>query len=375
MAREHAEGWLAPELLEAIYESAFDRPAYERLGATIARATSSSNCVLFLREADAVRDLTATTTPEALAAYASYYWRLDIWTPTVLAAPPMTVVASNAVLSDAVVSRSEFYTDFARPLDMDHPIGIRGPVGAGTSMALGLNRARSHSGYDVADLRAFGHLARHVQRALQLRGRLAASERREAAGSAALDALAFGAVVTDGQSRIRFANAAAEELGRRAAGIHLERGFLRAALADDAARLLRLVANAAAGGAGGATMARRTDGGPPLTCIVAPLPNRLSQTGAGDGLALVALRAAGGTPLHLEGMLFGLFRLSAAEAQICMALLGGHSPEEIARDRDVRITTLRTQLESIFNKTGATGQRELLRLLGGLPQVLARRQE
>jgi DNA-binding CsgD family transcriptional regulator len=68
-------------------------------------------------------------------------------------------------------------------------------------------------------------------------------------------------------------------------------------------------------------------------------------------------------------MLAQLFGLSAAETKVVAALAAGRSAEEIAEKRGVKISTLRTQLEAIFRKTRTESQRDLLRLLGGLPQV------
>jgi DNA-binding CsgD family transcriptional regulator len=45
------------------------------------------------------------------------------------------------------------------------------------------------------------------------------------------------------------------------------------------------------------------------------------------------------------------------------------APEEIAAERGVAISTLRTHFAEIFARTGAENQRDLIRLLGMLPPV------
>ncbi|MGZ8250059.1 LuxR C-terminal-related transcriptional regulator [Methylomagnum sp.] len=50
-----------------------------------------------------------------------------------------------------------------------------------------------------------------------------------------------------------------------------------------------------------------------------------------------------------------------------MAIFAGHDAEEIAVQRGVSITTVRTQIRQILAKTGASNLRDLARRLAGLP--------
>lgn len=58
-----------------------------------------------------------------------------------------------------------------------------------------------------------------------------------------------------------------------------------------------------------------------------------------------------------------IFGLTAAEGRLAAELSNGISLSSIARERKVSITTLRTQLASIFAKTGTSRQPELVALL------------
>jgi len=58
--------------------------------------------------------------------------------------------------------------------------------------------------------------------------------------------------------------------------------------------------------------------------------------------------------------------LSAKEAELAMLLLTGCSLQEAAERRAVRITTLRSQLASLFRKTGTARQGQLVALLARL---------
>jgi DNA-binding CsgD family transcriptional regulator len=85
-----------------------------------------------------------------------------------------------------------------------------------------------------------------------------------------------------------------------------------------------------------------------VLCLIAPLDQRRIATAR---------------------QLMDLFSLSAAEARLARALANGDSVEEYARDHDVRLPTVRTQLRAIFEKTSTQRQATLVRLIAGIPVV------
>jgi DNA-binding CsgD family transcriptional regulator len=70
-----------------------------------------------------------------------------------------------------------------------------------------------------------------------------------------------------------------------------------------------------------------------------------------------------------EGMLRDIFRLTGAEAKLAIRLARGERPQAIAKARRVGLGTVRTQLRSIFAKTGTASQVELVLLLARLAIV------
>src|SRR5690606_9161871 len=90
--------------------------------------------------------------------------------------------------------------------------------------------------------------------------------------------------------------------------------------------------------------------------LIAPLSSSMRMC-LGSRAAEVLVLISGAHPLRTPAArLIALFGLSAAEAEVAVALsLGGH-PEEIALQRGVRISTIRTQLSSILSKTGTARQ-------------------
>lgn len=70
-----------------------------------------------------------------------------------------------------------------------------------------------------------------------------------------------------------------------------------------------------------------------------------------------------------ERLLSSLFGLSGAEARLALALLGGESAEEYCRRAGIGIATARSQLHSIFAKTGTRRQAALVALLSRIPAL------
>ena len=68
-------------------------------------------------------------------------------------------------------------------------------------------------------------------------------------------------------------------------------------------------------------------------------------------------------------MLSELFGLSAAEGRFAERLMLGESPEEAAAALNIKVSTARWHLASLYRKTGTRRQAQLVRLLMSLPGI------
>ena len=183
------------------------------------------------------------------------------------------------------------------------------------------------------------------------------------------DAAGIGAVICDRAGRVLFANSAAEAIAAGGDTLVLRARELPigARRSADAAGLLRLVIDAADGGAGGA-LCLESEAGRRVFALVAPLPPRF---GGRPGHALIVLRPADEATSLDGGLLARLFGLTAAEAHVALAFMSDRSFAEIREARGVSENTLRTQLAHVMRKTDTTTQRQLVRLLSLLPMMQA----
>ena len=180
--------------------------------------------------------------------------------------------------------------------------------------------------------------------------------------TAALDSLNVGIVLCDRAARVLFANAAA-----RGGPLRFRGKAIHAVAPDETRQLTALVREAAAGAQWGAMClsGRNGEGGAPA--LIRPLD--ASEAGR-RGLVLIVL---GGRELNRwinEATLSKLYQLSQTQASIAIAIFHGQSPEEIASERGIRISTVRTHLAAVFQRTRSKTQRDLIRLIGSLPPLL-----
>ena len=86
-------------------------------------------------------------------------------------------------------------------------------------------------------------------------------------------------------------------------------------------------------------------------------------TGTDIAAATILIRPLGSQTRLPEPLLTSLFCLTHAEAGLAVALYSGHSLEEIARESELSIHTVRDRIKKIFEKTGTQSQPKLLSLL------------
>jgi DNA-binding CsgD family transcriptional regulator len=223
----------------------------------------------------------------------------------------------------------------------------------------------------MADRRLVGLIAPHIARASQIHHQMAAVSTQKHWAWSALDRLRVGVILLDGQGRLLHMNRVAERLTSGGNGFIVGRNGLELPQPTETVRLRRLIADAAALAEG-----RRTEGGGCLrvSCKVGttlqfqviPLPKGFSERpwnpSQADSCVAVFVSVPGAAHLPRERVA-AMYGLTRAEARLASLLADGIDLEEVAETLAVSIQTVRSQLKSIFSKTGVTRQAELVALL------------
>ena len=104
------------------------------------------------------------------------------------------------------------------------------------------------------------------------------------------------------------------------------------------------------------------------TVTVAPVRREASWAG-NEPMALVLIADPSLTPMPSREALSQLFGFSASEIRVAERLMAGDSPEQAAGFLEVKTSTVRWHLASMYRKTGTNRQAELVRLLLSLAMI------
>jgi DNA-binding CsgD family transcriptional regulator len=307
-------------------------------------------------------------------AYQNYYGAIDPRRPRSYGENAGKVTTCSQLLDESFVRKSEFYNDFMIPCGSRWTLGVSIPINTAIHATFAMLRAPEMGAYQRSDLEQLGRLLPHLTRAAKLKARLSDLNRPKNAAVSGWDAIAAPMIFVDGVCRLLFANSAAEELLAIGRAIVVRNGKVLAADPTSTALLRERVSLAMPKGRkrglAGALRLPCLDGPDTLFALVAPVGAHASNTPpTGEPLATIIIA----NPLKGKSLtgrdLVTWFGLSQGEAQLALDLATGKRPDEIADLRGVRISTVRTQMHSLFAKTRTAGQTELVRLLERLPHT------
>lgn len=297
--------------------------------------------------------------------------------PWAASLPLGRAVRSLALKPERDFLRSEFYNEVVRPNGDFYGVVALVRQTPTHSSYVAVRRVLGAPDFTDRDVAALQAVLPHLARALELRRTLGVADLRFADAAAVLDRIALGLILCDAAGRPAYLNRRAEAILARPDGLSAGPSGIAAALPDEARRLRRAVAMAAAAAtappgldaavraaaAGTRMRLSRPSGARPLLLTVIPV----RQSGLGDRRpqARVAIfvvepdrHAAPATPVLQE-----LFGLTAAEAGFAVEIGRGDGIEAAAGRLSISGNTARTHLARIFEKTGTSRQAELVRLL------------
>jgi DNA-binding CsgD family transcriptional regulator len=231
---------------------------------------------------------------------------------------------------------------------------------------IGIARLEAQGVFADREIALGGLLLPHLRRSVTISGLLDARTIEKARMAETLDAFKCGVVLTNRSGSILHANRAAERMMRHGGPIQGVRGVLQAK-APAAARELRSAISLAAEdetslGKTGLAIRVSAHEEPAQYAHVLPLAGgELRARLKPEAVAAVFVGATNDDEGEAEAMATA-FSLTLAEKRLVEHLLGGNSLRESAAVLGVAVTTARTHLENIFQKTGVRRQAELMRL-------------
>lgn len=367
-------------LLGAIYEAANNPAQWNDFLARLAHAFNGHGAVLRIFDSQSFCPSVSINhgyDDSFSQAYLDHYYQLDITTPFLKDSPEGTVLNRIDIISDDLLTNSEFYTDFAGKWDMYHMLGshfIQRPEG---TARIAVHRSAGCKPFSAKDKYFMSLLIPHLQRAFDISRCIQRIKVQSESSADVLNRLPFGVVLVDKNSRPVLVNQQAQALDQQEGGINITAKALSAGTSKETQALHQLIEQAAQGegdnpGQGGALFVGRADSPLPLSVLVTPLNSTQNPMGFADPQAAAAVFIS--DPVQQQQIspeiLSSLYGLTKAEARLATELAQGRSLDEIAAAFHVSKHTLRSQLKSIFSKTGLKRQPDLIRLILGGPATL-----
>lgn len=233
-----------------------------------------------------------------------------------------------------------------------------------------LQRSPHQPPFSRGEIETLNRLVPHMQRAFQMRHRFTDLQLGQNLLASSLDVLAMPTLLFNEFGRLAHCNRSADALLASRQTLWVEHGHL-VTRDVEATRSLDLELSKALGAGQGQTSAlngvvslpRR--GRMPLVLMLAPM--RLKDALRMRGAALLFVFDPEATPSITADTVRQLFGLSKREAELAAALCSGCTLDELAAERGTSINTVRSQLKSVFNKTGTSRQADLVSLLLASP--------
>lgn len=306
-----------------------------------------------------------------IAEYEHHYCRYDLWSQTLSRRRSgRGIVLGEEIWPEDQFRKSLFFNEFLAKVDIRQGAFFVTPGGSKHFESLSLYRGPSEAAFSSDGLGLLVALELHLQTAFAIRRRLAGLEAAVEDFETSFDKLNSAIVLLDAQRRPVFVSSAAQRLFREQNGCRRSSSGISAASPVENDRLQEAISKAVISGIGRvywpgiAVRISRSDGNP-LCVFAAPLvaePGNLHRR----AVAILFIKDPDSRRTISSEVLRELYGMTRAECRLALLLQQGNSLSEAAAIVGVSGHTVRSQMKSVFQKTGTRRQSQLMGLLANL---------
>lgn len=372
------------QLIGLVYEGALEQLPWQSALPALREALDAQVVSLVLRPPSAdhagvilncVRpDATQEQQPETLladpndwevSAYREQFFALDPFVNL----PADKVVALEDILPDQELMATDYYRHYLEPIKLFRILGVDTIEPEGMLARLRFSRGKTEARFSMRDRRLLELITPHLRRAIQVYAKLnrMASERDVYAG--AVNQLSVASIILDEQGRVLNTNALAQSMLDQADGLCLRKSRLHIEGRDinkELQEALETIIKAQQSGETSVVRALRVPrptGRSDLGLVIRPVPASAWSEGQHSPCAAIFISDPDLHTSTSRQILGDLFALTPAEANLAILLARGLNLAEVSETQAISQHTARAQLKSIFAKTGASRQAELVRLV------------
>jgi DNA-binding CsgD family transcriptional regulator len=365
-------------IIDDLYAAALEAAAWDRAMARIARFMNARGqlCVsLNPSTGQAYREQAFGYEPATVVDYHANWAAKDPRILPGLQHPPGIPLTEHDMLPMRPFRCSEFFNEFLVACEVPWVMGVWLHQDASRCTYFSVQGGIDRQPFDDTDRTWMLRLAPHIKRSLEIQDRLESANVRALAFSSALEHATFGTLILDAAGYILDASQDALATLRQAGALMREPGGLYTLRGFAAGLLRQLLGSAMRAGAlnDGSLQIGRGAGRLPLSLVVVPAPQAMASWFPHDA-CWIGMLFDPETRVEVSAeVLRSCLQLTAREAQVTALLVGGLSLKEIAVRLGLSFHTVRAQLKSVFLKTGAKSQTELVRKVMAGPAVQPRR--
>ncbi len=371
-------------LVGHIYNSALAQDGLQPFIEALTHALHAESAVLRLLDLDSNEIFFLehyNYNPAFAGDYANYYVKLDIFNQHARNIDIGHVIRSQNVISDRELIKTELYNDYMRRLGRFHIAGTCVQRHGSKVALLSAQRGKQAGAFTEQETGLLNKLTPHLNRALAISQRLEQLSHQHLLLSRELDQIPIGLIFLDASGNINDLNARATALIAahpllciRHKRLSIQHHELNKQLESMVQGLIELsqhksvaskVDNALCIPGGNKTRA--------IHILSSPLTKHLPQRPSlemQDSIGVLVLGTPEARHSIPNAILKTLYGLSEAEGCLLNTLATGADLSEACQQLAISPNTARTQLKSIFRKTGVNRQAELIKLVFTSPASL-----
>lgn len=372
------------KLIDLIYQGATDLAAWQRVPDHLGEWMQASACTIFtpMHTPDKHGFMVTNLSPSTMELWATKYQAHDIWAQRGF--EKGYLVTGNVGRDQDLLSEQEFlestiYKELFKPLDIGRLLtGVvfgaenKDIVPVICSFNRPFNLPFTQQDVDKLEL-----ILPHISRALGVMFRLRDAEFRVATSMAALNRLPSGVFLLDADGGVTFANHAAKRILDRGDGLRLRNrpgvggfadllavGMQFQSLLEDAVRDSISPEILSTRHFSRAVTIPKISGKPPFVLHFSSLPAHNEFGVGGSTPRAIAFLSDSATPIRMNAdLLKSAYSLTKAEIRTAELVSDGFSLEDAAKQLDVSVNTIKSQLRQIYGKTNTNNRAKLVKLL------------
>lgn len=358
-------------LVQMIYDGPFERIPWQSLLMHLGTLVSASFVALILRpllpDQPFLTITSGHTGVEVLTGKHKKHYLIDPFNNL----PNDRIVTVEEFLGKGVWEQSDFYRSRVAPYGIRYFMGADIRTGEGAECYFRVARVQGQPPFSESDKALSEMILPHLKRAVHIHSLFERVESERTLYANTVERMLIGTVILDEKGAVLKIGEPTQKILDKKDGISIVAGALKVHYVSENRELQRMIdkalraSNEAEDGSLSTKVLSitRPSKCTKLSILVRPIPLGVMSSGLHRPSVAVFIRDPDSPLERPVDAVRQLFGFTPAEASLALLLANGLTLDEAAAKLDIKKNTVRSQLRSIFSKTGVTRQTELVRVL------------